>query len=228
MFLLRAFIAGLMILTFACGPREAEIAVVEDIVVAAPEHARLLLENDHVAVMRFTLPPQAELPMHEGRARVVYSLSDYKLQYRTEIDPPIVRDLRQGEAHWHSAGPHSVRNVGPITAEYVVVARKSPNPTPGVTSNLAALVPDQARVIFENEYAKVIEVTMAPGAKQPMHNAASRVVYSLTPAMIRFITSAGSAANEYAEGDVHYHEGGEHQVENLSNETVRFVIFELM
>jgi quercetin dioxygenase-like cupin family protein len=226
---LKALVAALAVLAIACGPstQPVEVTVVDDIVKAAPDRAQLLLENEHVAVTRFALPPQSELPMHKGADRVVYSLTDYKLQFREEQGEPVVRNFRPGEVHWHPSGAHTVRNVGPINAEFLVVTRKSPNPTSGVTSNLAEVAPDSAHVVFENQDCKVIEVSLKPGEKQPMHNGAARVVYSATPATLKY-TGGKSSAEVHAAGDVHYHLGGEHQVANASKEPVRYVIFELM
>ncbi len=99
----------------------------------------MLLDNDSVSVVRFTVPPQGQLPMHRGKDRVVYSLSDYKIQLLRPDGVPSIKTFREGEVHWHGAGTHGIRNIGPITAEYLVVSRKGANPTPGVTSNLAEL-----------------------------------------------------------------------------------------
>ena len=37
-----------------------------------------------------------------------------------------------------------------------------------------------ARVIMENDQVRVVEVHLPPGAKQPTHHGAGRMVYSLT------------------------------------------------
>jgi hypothetical protein len=178
MYFLRFAVAAIALLSFSCGGSKepAGSGVVEDIVKAAPDRARLLLENEQLVVTLFTLAPQAELPMHEGRDRVVYSLSDYRLQFHPQGGDPTVRVFRKGDAHWHSSGMHAVKNIGPIPAEYLVVARKSSNPTPGVTSNLADLTPKSARIVFENQDAKVLEVSLQSGERQPVHNAAGRLV----------------------------------------------------
>ena len=217
-----------VLLMLACGPSEEPEAVVEDIVKAAPGNVELLLERPSISVMRVTLPPQARLPMHRGGDRVVYSLSDYKLRYLTPGAEGRIQDFRTGDIHWHSAGVHAVQNVGPIPARYLVVTRKGVNPTPGVTSNIAELAPDKAQVIFENRDAKVIEIALQPKDKLPMHNAAGRAVYALTAAKLRFIAGGQSIAEEWPEGAVHWHDGGEHALENLSADPIKLLIFELM
>jgi quercetin dioxygenase-like cupin family protein len=221
---------ALVTLAFACGPAEkaAEVTLQEDIMKAAPDRARLLLENEQIAATLVTLPAQSELPMHRGGDRVVYSVTDYKLQFRAQDGEPVVRNFRQGEAHWHPAGAHAIRNVGATKAEYLVVTRKSSNPTVGVTSNLAELKPDQARVVFENQDAKVIEISLKAGEVQPMHKGAGRLIYSLTPLKIKFASGSETSEAAYSAGEAHYHLGGDHRVANLSKEPARYLVFELM
>ena len=219
-------VALLLMFILSCG--EEPPAVVEDIVKAAPDQVELLFENDSISVMRFTLAPQAQLPMHRGVDRAVYSLTSYKLRFMTPSGEPTIRDFNPGDVHWHRAGVHAVTNIGPIPAKYLVVTRKGVNPTPGVTSNIAELAPDKARVVLENQDAKVIEISLQPKDKLPAHNAAGRVIYSLTAAKLKFTAGGQTTEEEWAEGAAHWHDGGEHQVENLSAEPVRFLVFEYM
>ena len=221
---------ALAILTLACSSTEesAQVTVVDDIVQAAPENVELLLKKDHVTVMRFTLPPQTRLPPHRSQERAVYSLSDYKLEFTDSMGQRQINNFRPGDILWLKAGKHTVRNVGPITAKYLVVERTAVNPMPGVTSNIAELTPEKAKVILENANAKVIEVTLEPGDQQPTHTAAARVVYSLTPAKLAVTAGGKTTETEFAEGDVHWYPGGEHQMKNLSANPVRFLVFELM
>lgn len=220
-------VSFLLLCLLSCGGEEPE-AIVEDIVKAAPDKVELLLENASVSVMRVTLPSQARLPMHRGRDRVIYSLTSYKLRAMSPGTEPVIRDYKPGDVEWRRSGARAFQNVGPIPARFLVVSRKANNPTPGVTSNVAELAPDKARVVFENEDAKVIEISLQPKDKLPAHKAASHVVYALTPAKLKFTAGGKSVEEDWAEGSVHWHDGGEHQVENLSTEAVRFVVFELM
>ena len=102
------------------------------------------------------------------------------------------------------------------------------NPTAGVTSNLAELTPDKAKVILETEKVKVLEIVLDPGEKQPEHDAASRLIYSLTAAKLGFTAADETTEIEFAPGDAHYHQGGKHAVTNLGEEPVRYLVFEMM
>jgi hypothetical protein len=76
----------LLIFLLSCGGEKPE-AIVEDIAKAAPDKVELLFENASVSVMRVTLPSQARLPMHRGRDRLIYSLTNYKLRYIWDRPP---------------------------------------------------------------------------------------------------------------------------------------------
>lgn len=216
-----------LIWLLSCGGEEPE-AIVEDLVKAAPDKVELLLENASVSVMRVTLPSQARLPMHRGRDHIIYSLANYKLRYTGMGIEPVIRDYKPGDVEWRRASVRAVQNVGPIPAKYLVVSRKANNPTPGVTSNIAELAPDKARVVFENQDAKVIEISLQPKDKLPPHKAAGHVAYALTPAKLKLTAGGKTAEEDWPEGSVHWHDGGDHQIENLSADAVRFVVFELM
>jgi quercetin dioxygenase-like cupin family protein len=217
--------SALGLFLFACGAGdEAESAGAEDTPQAGSE---VLLDNNHLTVLKFTVPPQGELPAQQWKSGILYSLSDYRLQYLVPDYPASLRTHRKGEVEWQNSKTYGVKNVGPITAEFLLVTSKGDNPTPGVTSNIAELTPDKARVVFENQDAKVIEISLEPGDKQPAHNAASRAIYALTDAKLTFIADE-IAESTLTAGEAHYHSGGEHAVENLSDQPVQYLVFELM
>jgi quercetin dioxygenase-like cupin family protein len=221
-------VASIALLLVACGPSETPEVVVDDIVQAAPDSVELLLDNDYVTVTRFTVPSQVRIPRHQGGARIVYPLSSYKLRWEIPGYEASVRDFQEGTAQWSSAGEHAFTNAGATTARFLVVTRKVPNPTPGVTSNVAELDPDHATVVFENQSAKVIEVSLEPGDALPEHEGASRVVYSLTPSKVKMTLNGETTEADYAEGDAHWHDGGVLSVENISEAPIRYLVFELM
>ncbi len=218
----------LALLLVACGPTETPEVAVDDIVQAAPDSVELLLDNDYVTVTRFTVSSQVRIPLHHSGPRIVYPLSSYKLRWENPGYEASIRDFQEGKAMWSSAGESAFTNAGATTARFLVVTRKEPNPTPGVTSNIAELDPAHATVVFENQDAKVIEVSLDAGGKLPEHDAASRVVYALTPAKIKMVAGGETTEVDYAEGDARWLEGGPHSVENLSAEPIRYLVFEVM
>jgi hypothetical protein len=45
---------------------------------------------------------------------------------------------------------------------------------------------------------------------------------------LKFVSGGQKSQSAYAAGEAHYHQGGDHQVANLSKEPAHYVIFELM
>ncbi len=95
-----------------------------DAAIADSEHASLLFENEHFQVIRVSLAPEQAQPLHEGGWRVIYSLTDYALNWREGDDPVVEKHWSQGQVHWHEPGFHAAENVGETTAEWLIVTLK--------------------------------------------------------------------------------------------------------
>lgn len=85
----------------------------------------LLFENDLFKVTKVRIESGMAIPEHEGRNRVVYSLSNYTIEYKSEDDEDRTREFQTGDVHWHRAAEHSVDNVGDTTAEFLIVVYKN-------------------------------------------------------------------------------------------------------
>jgi hypothetical protein len=85
-------------------------------------YAALIAEYDDARVLRVALPAGGRQPIHEGTARVVYSLNDYSVVFSTPDGEELEREFATGDVHWHDAGPHAVANAGDETARFVIFA----------------------------------------------------------------------------------------------------------
>ena len=103
---------------------EGETADVSDVAIASPGTTELLLENDTFRVLRVTLLPGEAQPMHAGRPRVIYSLSDYQIEWKEVGEPVKTRTWSQGGVHWHLSGDHAAKNRGNTTASWLIVSLK--------------------------------------------------------------------------------------------------------
>ena len=79
-----------------------------DAVVAAPDHHKVLFENDRLRVLEVTLPPQDEEPVHHHRWPSVFVLDRIKPPV-TDITPdgvrlPPSRDVMQALEAWDGSG----------------------------------------------------------------------------------------------------------------------------
>lgn len=91
---------------------------------ASPETTELLFENDAFRILRVELPPGASQPVHDGRPRAIYTLSDYELEWLEDGQVLSSRKWKTGDVHWHPAGEHAAKNAGTTTARWLIVSFK--------------------------------------------------------------------------------------------------------
>jgi hypothetical protein len=86
--------------------------------------------------------------------------------------------------------------------------------------------PKQEKLLFENEYVKVYEVTLAKGDKLPPHESGNRLIYSLTNYSLKYLWSDRSSVEKRTAGDIHFHPTGVHAEENAGPGKVSFLMIE--
>jgi hypothetical protein len=87
----------------------------KDLLTLAPQGSRLLLENQHMRIMKVLLRPGEKQPLHQGLHRVVYSLADYQIRMGGNE-----YQFHTGDVHFHGPGEHAVENTSQSWAQYVV------------------------------------------------------------------------------------------------------------
>ena len=223
---------ALLSLSFSCErqPKKSPGEITPDAVVATPQHAEPIFDNDYVKALRFTLVPGDNIPLHQGARRAIYSLSDYKIKW-TEGDVQTEKEWKRGQAHWHDAAQHAVENIGTSKAEYLVVARKDADfPVLEGDQKLSATnPPDTAHlsVLLDSEDVRVMEVELPSGQKQPMHSGGYRLIYALTAYDIEYRCDASETKESTVDaGTAHWHGPDSHAVENTGKTSANFLIFE--
>ncbi|MEL7362858.1 MAG: hypothetical protein AAFN13_12360, partial [Bacteroidota bacterium] len=185
-----------------------------------------LFENDLVHVHRVALPAGATLAAHDGGERVVYALSDLALTFTTDGEAT-EHTFEIGGVHYHEAGTHAVANVGEGTAEFLVFERRGGAlPEAGAPEAMLAAEGATDEVLFENNFAEVHRVTLQPGAALPPHQGFARAVYSLSGYTVEFTDAEGSRVQRYEAGQAHYHDPGDHTVENADDTVAEFLVVE--
>jgi hypothetical protein len=221
---------GLLVLAVLAGCGGGDPKPVQNILASYPELTSLVFENDYVRVVEFTLGPGDELPLHHGERRVVYSLSDYTLEWLEGEAEPITKEWTTGTVHFHDAVPHAARNAGSTEARYLVVSRKTV-PLPiieayGAERDVAAADADHSKEIFENDQVRVIEVHIIPGEKQPAHHGLNRLIYALSDYTITYSSDRTGTEESIVEiGEAHWHGPDEHAVENTGETEAHYLIF---
>jgi quercetin dioxygenase-like cupin family protein len=91
-----------------------------DGLVSSPDNFKLLLENDHVRVLQYTLLPGALDHWHTHPPRVGYVLSGAKIRVTEADGSHEDYDEKTGETYWAGFSPlHDTRNIG--TTPYIAL-----------------------------------------------------------------------------------------------------------
>lgn len=199
---------------------EQEVAVVE------PE---LLFENDYAKVSRVSLAPGEMQPTHEGENRVIYSLSDYVIDWEEGGEKLGVKTWKKGDVHFHEAGQHSAKNTGTTKAEWLVFTRKNTDlPDCGentLENDVNSVSPDFAEAVFENEDFKITEVTLPTGESIPMHAGVNRIIYSLSDYDLEYESDTEGMINkQFKAGDTHWHEACQHALKNTGETEAKYLV----
>ncbi|MBD3385526.1 hypothetical protein GF407_11445 [candidate division KSB1 bacterium] len=88
------------------------------------EHSKIIFDNEHVRLIGVTLGSGESQPKHEGIYRLIYSLSDYKIEYTYNETNTVESQMEKGYVHWHAPDRHSVKNIGDPPAHYLIFAFK--------------------------------------------------------------------------------------------------------
>jgi quercetin dioxygenase-like cupin family protein len=84
-----------------------------DGLVSSPDNFKLLLENEHVRVLQYTLLPGALDHWHTHPPRVGYVLSGAKIRVTEADGSHTDYDEKTGDTYWGEFSPlHDTRNIG--------------------------------------------------------------------------------------------------------------------
>ncbi len=188
-----------------------------------------IFSNNYARVVKVSLAPGEELAAHEGEARVIYSLSDYSIEWEEQGQDLGTKSWKSGEVHYHEAGRHSAKNNGSSKAEWLAFVRKNdelPDCSDySLDNDVNAVASDVASMLFDNEEFRITEVTLPQGAQIPMHSGKNRLIYSLSDYQILYESDKeGKTEKTFNSGDAHWHEACEHGLENNGQSEARFLV----
>jgi quercetin dioxygenase-like cupin family protein len=105
-------------------PETGDIDLSRDASQGDSEHAEIIFENDNIRILEVKLGVGESQPKHDGLNRLIYSLTDYQIEYTYYLTNTVETEMEEGFVHWHTADKHSVKNVGDTPAHYVLFAFK--------------------------------------------------------------------------------------------------------
>lgn len=98
----------------------------QDAVKVAPDHYKILLENEHVRVIENTLAPGEKDAMHTHPAGWYYVTKPGTMKVVHADGKTETWEAKPGEAGWlKTEGPHTSENIGKTTMGFVLVEVKS-------------------------------------------------------------------------------------------------------
>jgi quercetin dioxygenase-like cupin family protein len=182
-----------------------------DPLVADPQHYTLEVENKWVRVIREHMAPNEKMPMHQHPApgSVIVFLTDRHNQLTSPEG--VAQELRNraGDLMWSAPSTHRSENLTNAPFEAVQIEPRPAAQEPASTTAPAAakdkldatvIDPQHYHVELENEYVRVIRVSIGPYEKLLLHThpkTAAILVY-LTDQNMRLTMSDGTTrASQY-------------------------------
>ena len=203
------------------------------------QHYKVDVENQWVRAFREKMAPFEKMPMHQhpGPGAVIVLLTDR--HNRLTSPEGTSRELRDhaGAVMWSLPSTHRSENLNNTPFEAIQIEPRRPAGAaarlPFTVDKTDATVVDPAHyhVELENEYVRVLRVTIGPHERLAMHThpQAGAVLVQLTDQNLRLTTWDGTARiSHYAAGEVRWvGPGAAHQDENLSEAPLKFIRVEL-
>lgn len=97
-----------------------------DIVQTSPNQARVLMENEHVRVVEYSVKPGEKDVWHTHPPRSSYVVSGGKVKVYSENGEPKISEVKAGTSSWSGQGAkHYVENVGSTDIKIILTEIKS-------------------------------------------------------------------------------------------------------
>ena len=163
--------AGLALLVFLTVSGSAWC---QDLVAVAPRAAKVEYEDARVRVVRLRIAAKESLPMHDRPARVVIPLTANDVSTtRADGTSHLVR-VAAGSTAWSEPGQRTVTNLGAPLENIVVELKQTAGPARPLAhppTPLPANYLDEPfhHWLFENQYVRVYDVRLPPGATTGFH-----------------------------------------------------------
>ena len=208
-----------------------------DPLVADPQHYTREIENPWVRVIREHMGAREKMPMHQhpGPGAVIVLLTDRHNRLIAPDGKGQEAGGHAGDIMWSLPSTHRSENLGDAPFEGLQIEPRRPagGAPPFVPDKLdaPALDPQHYHVELENEYVRVLRVTIGPHEKlrQHTHPQTGAVLVQLTDQNLRLTLADGtSRLSKYPARMVRWVEpAAAHQDENLADTPLKFLRIEL-
>ena len=112
----------LVITLLICG----KMAYAQDAAKVAPDKVKVLLDNDKVRVLEFTVKPGEKTGMHSHPEHILYSLTGGMMKTTLSDGKTSETTTKAGNIRWIEAVTHDNENVGKTEIHALVIELKTP------------------------------------------------------------------------------------------------------
>ena len=191
----------------------------------------LKFENDRVRVLESTLRPAASEKEHSHPNYVTYVIAGGSVRNHAKgtVSPG---QFKTGEILFRDGRTHWSENIGKTTIRVLMFELKEgatgePFKVPA-DNDPVKLSPRYYKVPIDNEFVRVLEYTLKPGQKEPMHSHPCGVVYYLTGARFRTISADGKTSeSDTTAGTILWRDPTTHAAENVGKTDARAIAIEM-
>jgi beta-alanine degradation protein BauB len=224
---MRIIVSCLAAATFAFPVRMISQEI--DPVSVSPDKYRVLLENDRVRVVEYTIKAGERDNPHTHPAKVSYVAEGGTLRI-VLADTSFLSEEGRGDISFRGRVPrHYAENVGSTTTRIIlfevkrVDARVAPADQDAYRNN-----PSTLTVKLENDSVRVMEAVIPPGHREKQHTHPPYAMYVLGGGSVRMHLADGTTRDvEFKAGEARFSEAVTHWAENTGTSTVRVVLVEL-
>lgn len=200
-----------------------------DPVTVSPYKYKVLLENDHVRIVEYSVKPGERDEPHTHPPKVSYVVSGGSLRI-TLRDTSFVSTDTTGDVAWRGTVPwHFAENVGATPVRIILFEVKRLDGKPALPSEDPPIVnPSSIRVLLENDSVRVMEAVLTPGFKEKQHTHPPYALYILSGGSVRIHFPDGTTRDaEFKTGEARFSDKVTHWAENTGTSTIRIILVEL-
>ncbi|MEO8575161.1 MAG: hypothetical protein ABI556_00610 [Gemmatimonadales bacterium] len=215
-------------LTLPAGARSQQQADIDPVTVSADKY-KVLLENDRVRIVEYSIKPGERDQPHTHPSKVSYVVGGGSLRI-TLRDTSFISIDSTGEVSWRGRVPwHFAENVGvtPVRIVLFEVKRVDANAASAAQDPLL-MNPSTVAEKFENDSVRVMEAVIPPGHREKQHTHPPYATYVLGGGSVRMHFPDGTTRDvEFKTGEARFSESVTHWAENIGTSTVRVILVEL-
>lgn len=207
-------------------------ALAQDPAKVAAKQCKVVLENDYVRVLQWTVGPHGKTAMHNHPALVSISLTAGESRYTAPDGKTKDVQSKAGQATWSDPQAHASENLGDTAGNIIQVELKK-KPAAAMTAIPASedsvtVDPKHYKVEFQNDRVRVLRIKYGPGEKSVMHaHPANLAVYLADGEAKMTLPDGKSNVTGIKAGTVQWSGKDKHLPENVGGKPFELVLVEL-